>query len=582
MIEIGTTNDGRILGFDLESLVSTRCLIQAMSGGGKSWLLRRILEQSHGQIQQIIIDPEGEFKTLRAKFDYVVAGEDGDVQAHPKTARDLARMVMELQVSTICDLYELKSHQRIEFVKIFLDSLVNLPKSLWRPTLIVIDEAHVFSPEKGKAESAGAVIDLATRGRKRGYCAILATQRLSKLNKDACAELGNKLIGRTGLDIDQRRAGDELGMGRDESRDLRNLQPGQFHAFGPALRCGRDLVGGVVQVTVGAVITEHPTAGKRAIEAPPPPKGEKIRKALERLKDLPEQADKRQKTEADLRADNASLRREITLLRKSGIPQECNHKEEIGQLRATLEIKDGQLRAFRHQGANILGAVAHIRGDVAKLAAFLQDLEIEPVQDDPIKTPAVRKTPAIGRVNAIKRGTISSESPLPLDNEPATDEITRPQQKILNALAAYRSIGVDPVSRIQLGVLAGYKQGGAFNNYLGRLRTLGYIDYPGNGTVALTDAGSWLAEPMSIENLEELHSAWFAILTRPQAAILEQLIEVYPNQISRDDVAQRTGYAGGGGAFNNYCGRLRSLGAAEYPQSGYMKASELLFPEGLS
>lgn len=152
MIELGTTNDGRILGFDLESLVATRCLIQAMSGGGKSYLLRRLLEQSHGQIQQIIIDPEGEFKTLRAKFDYVVAGEDGDVQAHPKTARELARMVMELQVSTICDLYELKSHQRIEFVKSFLDSLVNLPKSLWRPTLIVIDEAHVFAPEKGKAD----------------------------------------------------------------------------------------------------------------------------------------------------------------------------------------------------------------------------------------------------------------------------------------------------------------------------------------------------------------------------------------------------------------------------------------------
>lgn len=47
------------------------------------------------------------------------------------------------------------------------------------------------------AESAGAVIDLATRGRKRGQCAVIATQRLSKLHKDAAAEMKNKLIGGT-------------------------------------------------------------------------------------------------------------------------------------------------------------------------------------------------------------------------------------------------------------------------------------------------------------------------------------------------------------------------------------------------
>lgn len=60
------------------------------------------------------------------------------------------------------------------------------------------------------------MIDLATRGRKRGYCLALATQCLSKLRKDAAVEMINKLIGRTGLDIDVKRAGDDLGLlGRD-------------------------------------------------------------------------------------------------------------------------------------------------------------------------------------------------------------------------------------------------------------------------------------------------------------------------------------------------------------------------------
>jgi DNA helicase HerA-like ATPase len=58
---------------DLDRLVDTRLLVQANSGGGKSWLLRRLLEQTHGHVQHLVIDPEGEFASLREKFDYVLA-----------------------------------------------------------------------------------------------------------------------------------------------------------------------------------------------------------------------------------------------------------------------------------------------------------------------------------------------------------------------------------------------------------------------------------------------------------------------------------------------------------------------------
>lgn len=61
---------------DLDALVASRLLVQANSGGGKSYLLRRILEQSHGKIQQIVIDLEGEFYTLREKYnDYLLIGK---------------------------------------------------------------------------------------------------------------------------------------------------------------------------------------------------------------------------------------------------------------------------------------------------------------------------------------------------------------------------------------------------------------------------------------------------------------------------------------------------------------------------
>lgn len=107
----------------------------------------------------------------------IAAPHDGDALAHPRTAQLLARRLLETGVSAILDIYDLKAHERQAFVRLFCEAMVNAPKALWQPTLVVLDEAHVFCPEAGKAESAGAVIDLATRGRKRGYALIAATQR---------------------------------------------------------------------------------------------------------------------------------------------------------------------------------------------------------------------------------------------------------------------------------------------------------------------------------------------------------------------------------------------------------------------
>src|SRR5437588_7854368 len=113
------------VGIDLPSLLDTRLLVQANSGGGKSWLLRRLLEQSHGKVQQIVIDLEGEFGTLREKYDYILAGKGGDTPATPKTAAMLARRLLEHNVSAIIDLYELHHTERKRFVRLFLEEMIN-------------------------------------------------------------------------------------------------------------------------------------------------------------------------------------------------------------------------------------------------------------------------------------------------------------------------------------------------------------------------------------------------------------------------------------------------------------------------
>lgn len=206
-IHLGKAETGEEVYIDIATLVSTRLLVTASSGGGKSETLRRILEEAVAHVQCIVIDPEGEFSTLREKYPYVLVGEGGETPADIRTAALVAVRLLELNASAVCDIFEMRAADRHEWVKRFLDAMIHAPKSLWHPVLVIVDEAHTYCPESGYGKSAAtqSVIDLANLGRKRQFCPILATQRLSKLDKNAVEPLQNYLVGRTTFD-DQKRA----------------------------------------------------------------------------------------------------------------------------------------------------------------------------------------------------------------------------------------------------------------------------------------------------------------------------------------------------------------------------------------
>ena len=141
-IHLGNAATGEPVFIDIPTLITTRMLVTASSGGGKSETLRRILEEACGHVQCIVIDPEGEFSTLREKKPFVLVGEGGEATADVLTAELVATRLLELNVSAVCDLYELRVQDRHEWVKRFPNSMVHAPKALWHPVLVVIDEAH--------------------------------------------------------------------------------------------------------------------------------------------------------------------------------------------------------------------------------------------------------------------------------------------------------------------------------------------------------------------------------------------------------------------------------------------------------
>ncbi|WP_370032807.1 ATP-binding protein [Qipengyuania mesophila] len=238
-ITIGHESSGKPVEFDIEELLATRLLVQGNSGSGKSHLLRRLLEESAGLVQQVVIDPEGDFPSLAEKFGHVVI--DGSAYS-PAEIEALARRIREHRASVVLDLDGLEVEQQIRCAAQFLTALFDAPREHWYPVLVVVDEAQMFAPavageiaEDTRRMTLSAMTNLMCRGRKRGLAGIVATQRLAKLAKNVAAEASNFLMGRTFLDIDMVRAADLLGMDRRQAERIRELERGHFLALGPAI-----------------------------------------------------------------------------------------------------------------------------------------------------------------------------------------------------------------------------------------------------------------------------------------------------------------------------------------------------------
>jgi uncharacterized protein len=78
--------------------------------------------------------------------------------------------------------------------------------------------------------------------------------------------------------------------------------------------------------------------------------------------------------------------------------------------------------------------------------------------------------------------------------------------------------------------------------------------------------------------LADLHSAWLGLVTNPQARILETLINTRPEAMSKADLARVVDVSESSGSFANNLGRLRTLGVVEYPNRGFVRAADVLFP----
>lgn len=584
-IQIGiNVETGREVTQSLDHLIAERGLIQANSGGGKSYGARVIAEQSYGKIQEIIISPKNEFRTLREKYDYILIGKntptyDVDIEIDARHAGKLAEKILETGVNAIIDLSQLP-HDRIKFVKNFVDAMNNANEKLWHPVLVIIDEIHIFAPEKGygEAESLNAIAELASTGRDKGYCLIGATQRLSKFNNNVASELNVKFIGKCSLDTDMQRAGKELGFKPADYIKLRTLGNPNYHFY-----CfGAGLSDDIIKIKFIKAHTTHIAGWQRVKNKVNPPTPTKIKALLNQFADLPQEAEKEIKTKEDLQKKNIELIREINRLSKQQTPQidavQLEHerkrsyakgyddaekywKTELDRLQILhnkLLSSSEDIIAQRNALSTIIQKSTESTSefisklkDLAKIYPTIKEIQIENFQFKIRDKPISEHTQSS---NTSQKGTIQTIPDLgPLDDIKLRDGAIR----MLKVLAQ-----LDPktISRTMLKLLSEIGNPSTFSTYITELKKLQYVIESSTGVnitpLGMKNAGSFEQLPIEPDQLLE---AWTTKFREGGAKMLRELYNMHPLSLTKDELMQRVGITNPS-TFSTYKTELQTCG----------------------
>lgn len=559
----------------LDVLCTSHALVQGASGSGKSYLIRVLAEQSCSQIQTIIIDPEGEYDTLREKYPFVLVGEGGETPASTQTAELLARRLVEVGASAICDLYSLEKEEQQLWIKNFLTALMKLPRSMWKPMLVIIDEAHLFCPEKGEgsAHSTRAVEDFCSRARKHGIGIILATQRIVKLSNNAASELQNYFIGRTFIEVDRERAAKVLGVPNRQNEkaaffdDLKVLKKGDFWVLGVAITVDR------TRLHVQECKTTHKTPGQLQPHKPPAP--DEVRAMLPQLADLPKEAAKEE-------AEVESLRREVDKLRTEAYNQgqsSLQYRIRAEQLERELENRPPTVLLPNVSG--IRERLEKFEADVAfenKLEEVCRELrssfralsegikaDLQAVSEVPAPAPApwVRIAQEIP-IEEAKR--LFPGQQIPSRSMPADGNLSGPQRDYLMHLAKFASIGRHSPSMAWIAAAMGTTaRARGFEENTRALRAKGYIE-TGSGNVRLTDAGRSFIGRVAPLKGSELLAGIREVLSGPQWDYLQVLIQMRPKAVTIEQLAAR---------FNT---TVRARGFEENIR--FLRSNELIVKQG--
>lgn len=562
------------LQLDADYIGGSTLALLGKKGAGKSFTTRVLAEEFwEHHIPFALIDPMGANWGLRSSADGksegipvpIFGGTHGDAPLERTAGAVMADLLVD-GLSMILDLSELGSRAaERQFGLEFFERLYRRNSTLVH---VLLDEADLFAPQKpaaGDQPLLGITENIVRRGRNRGIAITLISQRPAVINKDVLTQVDGLFLLRitSPQDREAARTWMEAAGEPDEVKvvtsSLATLKNGEAWVWIPELAVFKR-----VQVRMAHTFDSSPTRkrGGRVVT----PKGyadvdmgaisEKISGSIERARaEDPKELRKRiRELEGDLRKRPTETQVE-TVTETVEVP--VLGEELLERLRETVEELAGS-------AGRLVAATNEISTALAKVTARRR--EPAPAQRPPAPPP---RAPA--------RATPRSEPAVAGDFT-----VVASQQRILDALAMLEQIGLPTADKTQLALFAGTKPtSGGYKNNLGALRNQGgLIEYPSPGTVALTEEGRAIADSGSAPSTtEELHDLVRGLVPAAQWSIVDRLLDVYPDALPREELADRVDVPVTSGGFKNNLGRLRSLGLIDYPSSGMVAALPVLFLE---
>jgi len=321
---------------DIASVITGRTFMSSITRWGKSWASRKTVEDCFGHAGIIIIDPEGEYSSLREKYPFLIIGKDVPLQL--ETAEFMAEKTLESKISVIIDLSMIEVELSKEYVNRFLRRFFFLETTLRQPYLIVVEEAEEFGPEKGIATTTCLEIlrNITKKGGKRGIGILVVAHRPAWVSKGIISQCTNKALGRIDWPGDLEVLEKYARIPHETIDKLPTLGKGEFCFTG-------DWVKETTFVKVGQVKTTH--LGYTPEVIPPSPK--ELRGVIESLqKSLPEVIEKIKPTVVSTTEIEAKIRNELenkyktrieSILKTANEKAERKYKVRIDELQDHIE-----------------------------------------------------------------------------------------------------------------------------------------------------------------------------------------------------------------------------------------------------
>jgi hypothetical protein len=445
------------------------------------------------------------------------------------------------RIPVVLDLSLLRKGQATRFMTDFAERLYFRNRE---PLHLVVDEADAFAPQrpqKGQEQMLGAAEDLVRRGRLRGIGVTLITQRPAVLNKNVLTQVevlvALRLIAPQDHDaIDAWvRQHDAFGQRDKLMASLASLpigtawfwSPGWLDLFQRVQVRKRETFDSSATPTVAS---GRPAGPKAFAEVDLGRLRERIAATVERAHaDDPKLLQRRI---AELERELARARAAQPEPRVERVEVPVLSKDLVSRLEAAVAPLLEVAEDIQHAGDAIGEALGRWR-------------QPRPSTPPPPSPPASQPAAAASRPAPTPRAAGTS-GPLP-----------KAQRAILTVLAQHPQ----GRTRRQLALQTGYAvKGGGFGNALGTLRSAGLIERgePIRATQVGLDALGDAWEPLPSGG-QALLEHWAGQLGKAEGLILRALVAAWPATLTKQEVADQTGYAADGGGFGNALGRLRTL-----------------------